>query len=211
MQASNTPPHHPPGVAFPTLNPAGKVERKSNRFESRMNSSASGIPGGAFLCTFVLFGCFQNLIHVATSIRCSLNHYLAKYTPKRHILPRWGRPGEHIRRAGRCCGQGAPVCIPLPKSNGFESRTKVETLPKSKGYPLPESRMILHEKISGKVELGLHYALLFHDSGIYPVFLLIQHVLLLQARVLQPKSDRVQGFAADKVELIRSRIGLKVG
>jgi hypothetical protein len=46
MQASNTPPHHPPGVAFPTWNPAGKVERKSNRFESRMNFSASGIPGG---------------------------------------------------------------------------------------------------------------------------------------------------------------------
>ena len=116
-----------------------------------------------------------------------------------------------IRRAGRCCGQGAPVCIPRPKSNGFESRTKVETLPKSKGHPLPESRMILREKISGKVELGLNYALLFHDSGIYPVFLLIPHALLLQARVFQLKSDRVQGFAADKVELIRSRIGLKVG
>lgn len=150
-----------------------------------MNSSASGIPGGAFLCTFVLFGCFQNLIHVATSIRCSLNHYLAKYTPKRHILPRWGRPGEHIRRAGRCCGQGAPVCIPLPKSNGFESRTKVETLPKSKGHPLPESRMILREKISGKVELGLSYALLFHDSGIYPVFLTISHGYLFQDVVLE--------------------------
>lgn len=176
-----------------------------------MNFSASGIPGGAFLCTFVLFGSFQNLIYVATSIRCSLNHYLAKYTPKRHILPRWGRPGEHIRRAGRCCGQGAPVCIPLPKSNGFESRTKVETLPKSKGHPLPESRMILREKISGKVELGLSYALLFHDSGIYPVFLTILHVVLLQAKAFHPKPDRVQGFAADKVERIQSRIGLKVG
>ena len=71
--------------------------------------------------------------------------------------------------------------------------------------------MILREKISGKVELGLYYALLFHDSGIYPVFLLIQHVLLLQARVLQPKSDRVQGFVDDKVERVQSRIGLKVG
>ena len=173
MQASNTPPDHPP------------VPRRAKSDESRMNSSASGIPGGAFLCTFVLFGCFQNLIHVATSIRCSLNHYLAKYTPKRHILPRWGRPGEHIRRAGRCCGQGAPVCIPLPKSNGFESRTKVETLPKSKGHPLPESRMILREKISGKVELGLSYALLFHDSGIYPVFLTISHGYLFQEMVLK--------------------------
>lgn len=159
MQANNAPPDHPPGTACPICNLAGKVERKSNRFESRMNFSASGIPGGAFLCTFVLFGSFQNLMHDTASILCSLNHYLAKYTPKRHILPRWGRPGEHIRRAGRCCGQGAPVCIPLPKSNGFESRTKVETLPKSKGHPLPESRMILREKISGKVELGLSYAL----------------------------------------------------
>lgn len=150
-----------------------------------MNFSASGIPGGAFLCTFVLLGCFQNLIHGATSIRCSLNHYLAKYAPKRHILHSWGRPGEHICRAGRRCGQGAPVCILLPKSNGFESRIKVETLPKSKGYPLPKSRMILREKISGKVELGLHYALLFHGSGIYPVFLTISHGYLFQEMVLE--------------------------
>lgn len=185
MQASNTPPHHPPGVAFPTLNPAGKVERKSNRFESRMNSSASGIPGGAFLCTFVLFGCFQNLIRVAASILCSLNHYLAKYALKRRILPSLGRPGEHIRRAGRRCGQGAPVCILLPKSNGFESRIKVETLPKSKGYPLPKSRMILREKIPGKVESGLHYALLFHYSCICPVFLTISHGDLFQDMVLE--------------------------
>lgn len=105
------------------------------------------------------------------------------------------------------------VCqsILLPKSNGFESRIKVETLPKSKGHPLPKSRMILREKISGKVELGLYYALLFHDSGIYPVFSPIPHVVLLQVRVFQPKSDRVQGFVADKVERVRSRIGLKVG
>ena len=68
MQASNAPPDHQPGIACPIWNPAGKVERKSNRFESRMNSSASGIPGGAFLCTFVLFCSFQNLIYGATSI-----------------------------------------------------------------------------------------------------------------------------------------------
>jgi hypothetical protein len=35
--------------------------------------------------------------------------------------------------------------------------------------------MILREKISGKVKLGLYYVLLFHDSGIYPVFLTISH------------------------------------
>lgn len=130
------------------------------------------------------------------SIQCSLNNDLAKYAPKRHILPSWGRPGDHIRRAGRCCGQGAPVCIPLPKS---------------KGHPLPKSRMILREKISGKVESGLCYALLFHDSGIYPVFLTISHGVLLQVRVFQPKSGRAQGFAADKVERVQSRIDLKVG
>jgi hypothetical protein len=71
--------------------------------------------------------------------------------------------------------------------------------------------MILREKISGKVESGLHYVLLFHDSGIYPVFLPIPHAVLLQVRAFQPKSDRVQGFAADKVEQVLSRIGLEVG
>ena len=71
--------------------------------------------------------------------------------------------------------------------------------------------MILREKISGKVELSLYYALLFHDSGICPVFLLIQHAVLLQARAFHPKSDKVQGVAADKVERVQSRIGLKVG
>lgn len=45
--------------------------------------------------------------------------------------------------------------------------------------------MILREKISGKVELGLHYALLFHDSGIYPVFLTISHGYLFQDVVLE--------------------------
>ena len=62
--------------------------------------------------------------------------------------------------------------------------------------------MILREKISGKVELGLYYALLFHDSGIYPVFLLIPHVVLLLTRAFQPKSGRLQAFVADKVERV---------
>lgn len=90
---------------------------------------------------------------------------------------------DRVRRSASCC----------------QSRTGLKVEPKSKGHPLPESRMILREKISGKVELSLYYALLFHDSGIYPVFLLIPHVVLLQARAFQPKSDRVQGFYADKV------------
>ena len=44
--------------------------------------------------------------------------------------------------------------------------------------------MILREKISGKVKLGLYYVLLFHDSGIYPVFLTISHGDLFQVAVL---------------------------
>ena len=138
------------------------------------------------------------------NIRCNVNLMFAKSlfseicTQKAHFAQLWAVLGS-IRRAGRCCGQGAPVCTPLPKPNGFESRTKVETLPKSKGHPLPKSRMILREKISAKVELGLYYVLLFHDSGIYPVFLLIKHVVLFQAMTFQPKSDKVQGFYADKV------------
>lgn len=159
-------------------------------------------------CAFWLLPKFNTRYNVNLMFAKSLFSEIC--TQKAHFAQLWAVLGS-ILRAGRCCGQGAPVCIPLPKSNGFESRTKVETLPKSKGHPLPESRMILREKISGKVELGLNYALLFHDSGIYPVFLLIQHVLLLQARVLQPKSDRVQGFVDDKVERVQSRIGLKVG
>lgn len=180
MQASNTPPHHPPGVAFPTLNPAGKVERKSNRFESRMNSSASGIPGGAFFMHFCAFWLLPKF-----NTRCNVNLMFAKSlfseicTQKAHFAQLGAVLGS-IRRAGRCCGQGAPFYTPLPKSNGFESRTKVETLPKSKWCPLPKSRMILREKISGKVESGLYYALLFHDSGIYPVFLTISHGYLFQ-------------------------------
>lgn len=121
--------------------------------------------------------------------RCSVNSMFAKLvfseicTQKAHFARLWAVLGS-IRRARRRCGQGAPFCIPLPKSNGFESRTKVETLPKSKGHPLPESRMISREKISGKVESGLNYALLLHVSGIHPVILTISHGYLFQTVVL---------------------------
>lgn len=114
------------------------------------------------------------------NVRCNVNSMFAKSlfseicTQKAHFAQLGAVLGS-IRRAGRCCGRGAPFYTSLPKSNGFESRIKVETLPKSKGHPLPESRMILREKISGKVKLGLYYVLLFHDSGIYPVFLTISH------------------------------------
>ena len=137
MQASNTPPHHPPGVAFPTWNPAGKVERKSNRFESRMNFSASGIPGGAFLCTFVLFGSFQNLMHDAASILCSLNHYLAKYVPKRHICPAGAVLGSisagpedtagRVRRSASHCQSRKGLKVE-PKSKRSQSRRDIPCL-----------------------------------------------------------------------------------
>lgn len=149
--------------------------------------------------------------------RCNVNSMFAK-----SLFSEIFTQKAHFAQLGAVLGsisagpEGAAVRVRRSASRcqsriGFESRTKVETLPKSNGHPLPESRMILHEKISGKVESGLYYALLFHDSGVHPTFLLILHVVLLQARAFQPKSDRVQGFAADKVERIRSRIGLKVG
>lgn len=147
-------------------------------------------------CAFMLLPKFNTRYNVNSMFAKSL--FSEIHTQKTHLAQLWAVLWS-IRRAGRCRGQGAPVCIPLPKSNRFESRTKVETLPKSNGNPLPKSRMILREKISAKVELGLHYALLFHDSGIYPVFLTIKHVVLFQTRTFQPKSDKVQGFYADKV------------
>lgn len=115
------------------------------------------------------------------NVRCNVNSMFAKLvfseicTQKAHFARLRAVLGS-IRRAGRCCGQGAPFCIPLPKSNGFESRTKVELV----RHPLPESRMILREKISVKVESGLDYALLLRYSDIYPVILSISHGYLFQ-------------------------------
>ena len=43
------------GFACPIWNPAGKVEQKSNRFESRMNFSASGIPRRRFFNVLLCF------------------------------------------------------------------------------------------------------------------------------------------------------------
>ena len=125
-----------------------------------------------------------------SNVRCNVNSMFAKLvfseirTQKAHFARLWAVLGI-IRRAGRCCGQGAPFCIPLPKSNGFQSQIKVETPPESNGHPLPESRMILREKISGKVELNLSYALLLHDSGIYLVILTISYGYLFQTVVLK--------------------------
>ena len=124
------------------------------------------------------------------NVRCNVNSMFAKLvfseicTQKAHFARLWAVLGS-IRRAGRCCGQGAPFCIPLPKSNKFESRTVFKVEPKSKGHPLPESRMISHEKISGKVELDSDYTLLLHDSGIYPVILTISHGYLFRTVVLE--------------------------
>lgn len=165
MQANNAPPDHPPGTACPICNLAGKVERKSNRFESRMNFSASGIPGGAFLCTFVLFGSFQNLMHDTASILCSLNHYLAKYAPKRHILPSCGPSW------GASSGpEGAAVRVRQSASR-CQSRTGLKVEPKSNWS---KSRVIFS-----------YYVFLLHRFGIIPVFLTISHGDLFQEMVLE--------------------------
>lgn len=125
-----------------------------------------------YFCAFWLLPKFNTRYNVNLMFAKSLFSEIC--TQKAHFAQLGAVLGS-IRRAGRCCGRGAPFYTSLPKSNGFESRIKVETLPKSKGHPLPESRMILREKISGKVKLGLYCVLLFHDSGIYPVFLTISH------------------------------------
>lgn len=96
-----------------------------------MNFSASGIPGGAFLCTFVLFCSFQNLMYDAASILCSLNNDLAKCAPKRHILPSWGRPGEHppgrkVLRSGCVSLHPAAKVERVWKSNQSRNAPKVE-------------------------------------------------------------------------------------
>ena len=133
-----------------------------------------------YFCAFWQFSKFN--------VRCNVISMFAKLvfseicTQKTHFARLRAVLGS-IRLAGRCCGQDAPFCIPLPKSNGFESRTKVETPPELKGHSLPESRMILREKISGKVDLGIDYVLLFHDSGIYPVILTISNGYLFQTVV----------------------------
>ena len=179
MQASNAPPDHPPGLRAPSGTRRAKSNESRIDFESRMDFSASGIPGGAFLCTFVLFGSFQNLMYVAASIRCSLNWYLAKYALKRHIFPGCGPSW------GSSAGpEGAAVRMRRFASR-CQSRTVFKVESKSKGHSLPESRMILREKISGKVESGLNYELLLHDSGIYPVFLTISYGYLFQTVVLE--------------------------
>lgn len=72
----------------------------------------------------------------------------------------WGAypPGRKVLRTG---------CAGLHPAAKVESVLKVE--PKSKRSQSRRGIPYL------KVELGLHYALLFHDSGIYPVFLTILH------------------------------------
>ena len=141
------------------------------------------------------------------NIRCNVNLMFAKslfseiFTQKAHFAqlgPFWGASAgpedaaDRVRQSASC----------FQSRTGLKVEPKSKRSPKSKGHPLPKSRMILREKISGKVELSLYYALLFHCSGICPVFLLIPHAVLLQTRVFQLKSDRVQEFSADKVERV---------
>lgn len=153
-------------------------------------------------CAFWLLPKFNTRYNVNLMFAKSL--FSEIFTQKAHFAqlgPSWGASAGPEGAAVRV-RRSAPRCQSRTGLKSNQSQTKVETLPKSKWHPLPESRMILREKISGKVELSLYYALLFHGSGICPVFLLIPHAVLLQARVFQLKSDRVQGFAADKVERV---------
>ncbi len=149
-----------------------------------------------YFCAFWLFQKFNTRYSVNSMFAKSLFSEIC--TQKAHFAqlgPSWGAsagPEDAAVKVRRF----TPRC---------QSRTGLKVEPKSKRSQSRRGIPYL------KVELGLHYALLFHDLGIYPVFLLIPHVLLLQSRVLQPKSDRVQGFADDKVERVQSRIGLKVG
>jgi hypothetical protein len=83
--------------------------------------------------------------------------------PKGTFCPAVGRPGEHppgrkVLRSG---------CAGLHPAAKVESVLKVE--PKSKRSQSRRGIPYL------KVELGLYYVLLFHDSGICPVFLTISH------------------------------------
>lgn len=204
MQASNCLPDHPPGTAC-TFLPGGwrgashalsgtrraKSSESRIEFESRIVLQKSNgfqrlrHPRRRFFMHFCAFWQFSKF-----NVRCNVNSMFAKLvfseicTQKAHFAQLWAVLGS-ISRAGRRCNQGAPFCIPLPKSNGFQSRTKVETLPKLNGHPLPESRMILREKISGKVDLGIGYVLLLRDSGICPVILTISHGYLFQTVVLE--------------------------
>lgn len=107
-----------------------KVEpvSKSNGFQRFRH------PRRRFFMHFCAFWQFSK-----SNVRCNVNSMFAKLvfseicTQKAHFARLWAVLGS-IRRAGRCCGQDAPFCIPLPKSNGFESRTKVERLEKSNDF-----------------------------------------------------------------------------
>ena len=102
------------------------VLQKSNEFQRLRH------PRRRFFMHFCAFWQFSKL-----NVRCNVNSMFAKLvfseicTQKARFAPLWAVLGS-IRRAGRCSGQGAPFCIPLPKSNGFESRTVFKVEPKSK-------------------------------------------------------------------------------
>jgi hypothetical protein len=179
MQASNTPPDHPPGLHAPSGTRRAKSNESRIGFESRMDFSASGIPGGAFFMHFCAFWLLQK-----SNTRCNVNLMFAKSlfseicTQKAHFAQLGPSLGASIGPEGAA----VRVCRFTPRC---QSRTGLKVEPKSKWHPMPESRMILREKNSGKVESGFYYALLFHDSGICPVFLTISHGYLFQEMVLE--------------------------
>lgn len=112
-------------------------------------------------CAFGLLPKFNTRYNVNLMFAKSLFSEIC--TQKAHLPIRglsWGAypPGRKVLRTG---------CAGLHPAAKVESVLKVE--PKSKRSQSRRGIPYL------KVELGLHYALLFHDSGIYPVFLTILH------------------------------------
>lgn len=97
----------------------------------------------------------------------------------------------HLPGCGPSWGSSAgPECAAVRMrrfASRCQSRTSLKVESKSKGHPLPESRMILREKISGKVESDLNYALLLRVSGIYPVILTISYGVLFRAAGLDDR------------------------
>ena len=112
-------------------------------------------------CAFGLLPKFNTRYNVNLMFAKSLFSEIC--TQKAHFAqlgPSWGAypPGRKVLRSG---------CAGLHPAAKVESVLKVE--PKSKRSQSRRGIPYL------KVELGLHYALLFHDSGIYSVFLTISH------------------------------------
>lgn len=138
MQASNTPPDHPPGRASKPIScrPAksgGSAIIKNNP----LSSSASGIPGGAFFMHFCAFWLLQK-----SNTRCNVNSMFAKSlfseicTQKAHFAqlgPPWGASAgpedtaDKVRRSASRCQSRTGLKVE-PKSKRSQSRRDIPCL-----------------------------------------------------------------------------------